>query len=101
MPVLNSSPFILKFKIDRALAADKTSTGPVIPCRAARAQNTPLWESLAKVAAFQLEICPPRLRFREICDEMAMPVACRIWERVRPNRRGAAAAAITWKHHQE
>src|SRR5262249_42255218 len=69
----------------------KTSTGPVIPCRAARAQNTPLRESLAEVAAFQLEICPLRLRFREICDETAMPMAWRIWVRLRPNRRGAGA----------
>jgi hypothetical protein len=75
----------------------KTSTGLVIPCRAARAQNTPLRESLAEVAAFQWEICPPRLRCREICDETAMPMAWRIWARLRPNRREAAAAAITWK----
>jgi hypothetical protein len=84
--------------LEEAPLPSKTSTGPVIPCRAARAQNTPLRESLAEVAAFQLEICPPRLRFREICDETAMPMAWRIWARVRPNRReAAAAAAITWK----
>jgi len=53
---------------------------------------------LAEVAAFQWEICPPRLRFREICDETAMPMAWRIWARLRPNRREATvAAAITWK----
>ena len=78
------------------LAADKTSTGPVITCRAARAQNTPLWESLAKVAACQLEICPPRrspgstIKSEEMNEEgkLVSEKACR-----------NQAPVGTWKYH--